>query len=66
MLSTRDYKALLSLYNRKSLPSQISAALGLRGGELSEMVVRLARTEERAAVASAVKLYLGPFADMVA
>jgi hypothetical protein len=66
VLSTRDYKALLSLYNRKSLPSQISAALGLRGGELSELVVRLARTEDRAAVASAVKLYLGPFADMVA
>lgn len=66
VLSTRDYKALLSLYNRKSLPSQISAALGLRGGELSELVVRLARTEDRAAVASAVKLYLGPFAAMVA
>lgn len=34
VISTSDYKALLGLYNRKSLPSQISSALGLKSGEL--------------------------------
>lgn len=66
VISTSDYKALLGLYNRKSLPSQISSALGLKSGELTELVIRLARTDERSAVAAAIKLYLGPFAAMVA
>jgi hypothetical protein len=65
-LSTSDYRALLGLYNRKSLPSQISSALGLKSGELAELVVRLARTDERSAVAAAIKPYLGPFAELVA
>jgi hypothetical protein len=65
VLSTNDYKALLGLYNRKSLPSQISSALGLKSGELVELVVRLARSDERAAVAAAIKPYLGSFAAMV-
>jgi hypothetical protein len=66
VLSTSDYKALLGLYNRKSLPAQISSALGLKSGELAELVIRLARTDDRAAIATAVKPYLGPFAAMVA
>lgn len=66
VLSTSDYKALLALYNRKSLASQISCALGLKSGELAELVVRLARTDERSALAAAIKLYLGPFGAMVA
>jgi hypothetical protein len=66
VISTNDYKALLGLYNRKSLPSQIGSALGLKSGELAELVIRLARTDERSAVAAATKLYLGPFAAMMA
>lgn len=66
VVSSQDYTALLGLYNRKSLPSQISAALGLKAGELAELVVRLARTDERSAVVSALKPYLGPIATVMA
>ncbi len=65
VISTSDYKALLGLYNRKSLPSQISTALGLKGGELTELVVRLARTDQRSAITAAIKPYLGSFASKV-
>ncbi|MGH1359911.1 MAG: DUF4435 domain-containing protein [Burkholderiaceae bacterium] len=66
VLSTSDYRALLAIYNRKSLASQIGSALGLKSGELAELVVRLARTDERAGLAAAIKLYLGQFAAKVA
>ncbi|CRI63647.1 conserved hypothetical protein [Thiocapsa sp. KS1] len=65
VISSRDYRLLLGLYNRKSLPTQICAALGLKQGELAELVIRLARTSERPSVLAAIKPYLGPFADMV-
>lgn len=65
VISSADYRGLLRLYNRKSLPNQIGSALGLKAGELVELVVRLARTDARIAVVAAVKPYLGAFASFV-
>ncbi len=64
-IKSADYRGLLRLYNRKSLPNQIGSALGLKAGELVEFVVRLARTDARSAVVAAMKPYLGPFAPFV-
>lgn len=64
-IKARDYRGLLRLYNRKTLPNQIGNALGLRAGELVDLVVRLARSDERSAVASAIKPYLGAFAALL-
>lgn len=66
VIDATDYRGLLRLYNRKSLPNQIGNALGLKSGELVELVVRLARTDERGAVVAAIKPYLGAFAPLVA
>lgn len=65
VINTQDYRGLLRLYNRKSLPAQIASALGLKNGELEELVVRLARTDARTDVASAIKPYLGAFAHRI-
>lgn len=66
VINATDYRGLLRLYNRKSLPNQIGNALGLKAGELVELVVRLARTDARIAVVAAIKPYLGAFAPLVA
>jgi len=66
VINATDYRGLLRLYNRKSLPNQIGNALGLKAGELVEFVLRLARTDERTAVVAAIKPYLGAFAPLVA
>lgn len=66
VIDEADYRGLLRLYNRKSLPSQIGNALGLKSGELVELVLRLARTDERGAVIEAIKPYLGAFAHVLA
>ncbi|PMY33287.1 hypothetical protein C1Y35_26535 [Pseudomonas sp. GW456-L14] len=66
VIDVSDYRGLLRLYNRKSLPNQIGNALGLKSGELVELVIRLARTNERNAVVAAIKPYLGTFATFVA
>jgi len=65
LISASDYRGLLRLYNRKSLPNQVANALGLKAGELVELVVRLARTEARIDVVAAIKPYLGAFASFV-
>lgn len=65
VINSADYQELLRLYNRKSLPNQIGSALGLKAGELAELVVRLARTDERSAVVAAIKPHLGAFAALV-
>lgn len=65
VISATDYRGLLRLYNRRSLPTQIGNALGLKAGELAELVIRLARTDARTSVAAAIKPYLGAFAPLV-
>lgn len=65
VIDKNDYRGLLKLYNRKSLPNQIGNALGLKTGELAEFVIRLARSGERSAVTEAIKPYLGTFAKFI-
>ena len=65
VISSNDYQGLLRLYNRKSLPTQIGNALGLKAGELPELVIRLTRTDARKDIATAVKPYLGEFASLL-
>lgn len=62
VISTNDFEGLLALYNRKSLASQSSGALGLANGGLAELVVRLARGNYRDDVTNALKRYFGNFA----
>ena len=66
LINATDYRGLLRLYNRKSLPNQIGSALGLKSGELVDLVVRLARTDARSHVITAIKPYLGAFAHVMA
>lgn len=61
ILANKDYPKLLQVYNRKSLPSQVSSALGLSNGGLAEFVVRLARTDSKELIKNAVKNYFGGF-----
>ena len=66
VISGKDFESLLSLYNRKSLASQASGALGLTKGGLPEMVVRLAKGECRDEIANTLKKYFGNFASHMA
>ena len=66
IVATHDFEALLGVYNRKSLATQISGALGLKSGELPELVVRLARGECRKEIQLALKKYFGGFGVYVA
>ena len=65
-IASKDFESLLALYNRKSLSSQVSGALGLTNGELPELVVRLAKGECRDEIANALKKYFGNFAPHMA
>jgi hypothetical protein len=62
VISATDFEGLLSLYNRKSLSSQASVALGLKNGELPDLVIRLAKGEFRTEIGNALKRYFGNFA----
>ncbi|MCZ7654108.1 MAG: hypothetical protein M5R42_07205 [Rhodocyclaceae bacterium] len=66
VISARDYEKLLSIYNRKSLATQVSGALGLKSGELPELILRLARGECRDEIRTALKKYFGSFGPHVA
>jgi energy-coupling factor transporter ATP-binding protein EcfA2 len=61
VLQSKDYEKLLSLYNRKSLSSQVSNSLGLANGSLPETVVRLTRGDCKEVIANALKPYFGNF-----
>jgi energy-coupling factor transporter ATP-binding protein EcfA2 len=63
VIRSKDYEGLLRLYNRKKLSHQVSEALGLKNGELSDMVIRLARSESRNEITRALKIYFGNFAQ---
>ncbi len=65
VIESTDYRGLLRLYNRKSLPTQIGNTLGLKSGELVDLVVRLARTDARGALIAAIKPYMGAFEPLV-
>ncbi|WP_372374039.1 hypothetical protein ACDI10_07480, partial [Vreelandella venusta] len=58
--------ASAALFNRKSLSSQVSAALGLASGSLPETVVRLAKGDCKAHITNALKPYFGNFQQYMA
>lgn len=66
IIENRDYEKLLSTYNRKSLAAQVSGALGLKAGELPELILRLARGDCRDQIRKALKKYFGNFGPHVA
>jgi hypothetical protein len=65
VISSNDFDALLSLYNRKSLSSQVSTILGLASGSLPETVVRLAKGECKEEIKNALKPYFGSFQQFI-
>jgi len=65
-IDSSDYAKILKIYNRKSLAGRVSQAIGLRKGELPELVVRLARGEKRQEVKHALAHYFGQFEGSVA
>jgi len=65
IIDDTNYRGLLALYNRKSLPTQVGAALGLKKGELVELVIRLARSDARDSITDAITPYLGAFAGFI-
>lgn len=66
VLQTKNYGELLALFNRKSLSSQVSTALGLANGSLPETVVRLAKGECKENITNALKPYFGNFQQHMA
>jgi hypothetical protein len=66
IIDTSDYNKLLKTYNRKSLSSQIGVHLGLKGGELPEFVVRMAKTDAVNELRDTLKPYFGNFANLMA
>ena len=66
VLPNKDYDRLLTLYNRKSLSSQVSSSLGLAKGSLPETVVRLLRNDCKESITNALKPYFGNFQEYMA
>jgi len=65
ILQQRNYSDLLAVYNRKSLASQISPALGLLNGSLPETVVRLSKSDCGEVIKNALKPYFGNFQQYI-
>lgn len=66
VIGSRDYEALLSLYNRKNLPDQVSTVFGLKKGELPELVIRLVNdSSSRNEIVAGLKKYFGNFGDKI-
>jgi len=66
IIEDRDYKSLLKIYNRKSMPNQISKHLGLVNGGVAELIVKLADREESENIANSLKPYFGNFVEYMA
>lgn len=62
----KDYLLALRIYNRKSLACQLSSHLGLAHGELAELVVRLANSENSVDIKQALRGYFGDFGEKIA
>jgi hypothetical protein len=61
IITERNHEKLLITYNRKSLVNQASGALGLKNGELQELILRLARSDCCDEIRAAMKKYFGNF-----
>lgn len=66
VLQNKDYEQLLTLYNRKTLSSQVSNTLGLANGSLPETVIRLVKRECKELITAALKPYFGHFQQYMA
>lgn len=65
VLADNNYTELLAIYNRKSLASQASEALGLAKKSLPETVVRFARGTNKDEIKNALKPYFGGFSQFI-
>lgn len=65
IISDQDFEGLLSIYNRKSLAAQVGGVLGLKNGELPELVIRLARSESSDEMKESIKKYFGAFSALM-
>lgn len=65
VINNMDYEKLLSIYNRKSLATQVGGALGLKSGEFPEFILRLARSDCGGEIRAALKKYFGGFSAHV-
>ncbi len=65
IIANKNYNELLVMYNRKTLASQASEALGLAKKSLPETVVRLARGECKESIKNALKPYFGNFQQFI-
>jgi energy-coupling factor transporter ATP-binding protein EcfA2 len=65
LMISKNYQDLLRLYNRKSLSEQISSHLGLIKNSLRDLVIRMVKGAQRAAIKTALKSYFGAFASRI-
>ncbi|WFP98055.1 DUF4435 domain-containing protein [Acinetobacter sp. ANC 7201] len=65
VLTEHNYTELLAIYNRKTLASQASEALGLAKKSLPETVLRFARGSSKEEIRTALKPYFGSFIQFI-
>lgn len=65
IIASKNYNELLAIYNRKTLASQASEALGLAKKSLPETVVRLARGDCKESIKKSLKPYFGNFQQFI-
>jgi ABC-type dipeptide/oligopeptide/nickel transport system ATPase subunit len=65
LMTSKNYQELLRLYNRKSLPSQIGSCLDLGKNSLPDLVIRMVKGSQRAAIKTALKSHFGAFASRI-
>lgn len=65
-INNKNYKAVLRLYNRKSLASQVGKYMSFSKDGLPDYVVRLAKGSSAKDIADLLKPYFGAFADKIA
>jgi energy-coupling factor transporter ATP-binding protein EcfA2 len=65
LMTSKNYQELLRLYNRKSLSSQIGSCLDLSKNSLPDLVIRMVKGSQRAAIKTALKSYFGAFASRI-
>ena len=65
IIASKNYNELLAIYNRKTLASQASEALGLAKKSLPETVVRLARGDCKESIKNSLKPYFGNFQQYI-
>ncbi|MEY4529396.1 MAG: hypothetical protein RLZZ156_117 [Deinococcota bacterium] len=65
VVNSKNYRDLLKMFNRKSLPTQISSQIGLSKNELPDLIIRMLKGSKRVEVKTALKSYFGGFAEKI-